>query len=624
MRSYVLTMLVGGLLLAFAGCSNTSLGLEQHSPSVAPLHGSDITGVLLADRGNTLELTLAAVLESGTFLRLELPGGRQLKGQQLWAEDGYIAVAVPTASGADVGVVALNGQPSLPLHLELPVGGLGRTASVPPVGVYNIVNDFVVSEAGEGQVELSWSQVNVGDYNFDGIVGISDLTPVGQLLGTVYDRDAQDAELLRVYWVDGNADGAITISDITAIGQNYGAYIAGYNVRRDNVTIPGKGPNAPTVLREEGSPRDNLPPVFSMVLSGSLADEWAIVSVDKQGVEGSGSEGIVGDINLRANIDINGLDFFNLDGSNPGPFDPSKFGTRVIDPTEIIGVARKEVPALALPAKTVDTSVSYMNLITDRMLYLDVCYMPTVDLVTGEPKNPASLRGVNAVPAADQVITSIPFRIPSDGHADLNVQIALTPNPDGGYYSELTVVSMITGDNPDTPEVEDNYTSTSHSRLAFITGMVSNDTDGDGSFEDEVEMIDSDLDGVSDARLEHDIDLNLYKVEWQLEYNLEGMLVEFNETNGNVKLTDVEVVDGGAGGEELPDPLLLRITEMTRFEEHVKTDEGVIKNDIDPSNLTPGDMIEVTVLTMEDISGLLPTMYWVEKLMRKIDERTGQ
>lgn len=624
MRSYILTMLVAVLLLVIAGCSNTSIDLGQHRPSVVPLNGSDITGVLLTDCGNTLELSLTAVPESGAFLRLELPEGRQLEGQQFWAEDGYIALVVPTASGADVGVVILNGQPALPLHFELPVEEIERTASVPPVGVYNVINDFEVSEAGEGQVELRWTQINVGDYNFDGIVGISDLTPLGQLLGTVYDRDAQDAALQRAYWVDGNTDGAITISDITPIGQNYGAYIAGYNVRHGDMTIPGKEHDAPTMLREEGSPRDSLPRVFNLVLPGSVVDEWAVVSVDKQGVEGSGSEGIVGDINLRANIDISGLDFLNLDGTNPGPFDPNKFGTRIIDPTEIIGVARTDVPALALPTKTTGTSVSFLNLTTNRILYLDVWFAPIVDLVTGEPKFPAGLRGVNAIPAADHVITSIPFKIPADGHADLNVQIALTPNPDGGYCSELTVVSMITGDNPDTPEVEDNYTSTSHSRLAFITGLVSYDTDGDGSFEDEVEIADSDLDGVSDARLEHDIDLNTYKIEWQMEYNLEGVLVEFNEAIGNVKLTDAEVTEGGEGGEELPDPLLIRITELTRCEEHVKTDEGVIKHDIDPSNLTPGDIIEVTVLTMEDLSGLLPTMYWVEKLMRKIDERTDQ
>jgi hypothetical protein len=616
-------MLAAVLLLAITGCSNTSIDLGQHRPSVVPLNGSDITGVFMTDRGNTLELLLTAVPESGAFLRLELPEGRQLEGQQLWAEDGYIALAVPTASGADVGVVIFHGQPILPLHFRLPVGEKERTASVPPVGVYNVINDFEVSEAGEGQVELRWTQINVGDYNFDGIVGISDLTPLGQLLGTVYDRDAQDAVLQRVYWVDGNTDGAITISDITPIGQNYGAYIAGYNVRHGDMTIPGKEHDAPTVLREEGSPRDSLPHIFSLVLPGSVADEWAVVSVDKQGVEGSGSGDIVGDINLRANIDINGLDFFNLDGTNSGPFDAKKFGTRIIDPTEIIGVARTDVPALALPTKTTGTSVSFLNLTANRILYLDVWFAPTVDLVTGEPKFPAGLRGVNAIPAADHVITSIPFKIPADGHADLNVQVVLNPNAAGGYYSELTVVSMITGDNPDTPEVEDNYTSTSHSRLAFITGLVSYDTDGDGSFEDEVEIADSDLDGVSDSRLEHDIDLNTYKIEWQMEYNLEGVLVEFNEAIGNVKLTDAEVTEGGEGGEELPNPLLIRITELTRCEEHVKTDEGVIKHDIDPSNLTPGDIIEVTVLTMEDLSGLLPTMYWVEKLMRKIDERTG-
>ena len=79
-------------------------------------------------------------------------------------------------------------------------------------------------------------------------------------------------------------------------------------------------------------------------------------------------------------------------------------------------------------------------------------------------------------------------------------------------------------------------------------------------------------------------------------------------------------LEGGEGA-DLPDPLEVKFTELTRFDEHVKTNEGLIKREIDPSDLAPGDTVEITMYKLEDDGGVLPTKYWIEKIMRKIDLR---
>jgi hypothetical protein len=96
--------------------------------------------------------------------------------------------------------------------------------------------------------------------------------------------------------------------------------------------------------------------------------------------------------------------------------------------------------------------------------------------------------------------------------------------------------------------------------------------------------------------------------------------VSFDELAGEVVLSGATLTDGGEG--ELPDPWQFYISELTRFEEHVLTDEGVIRRDIDPSSLAPDDIIEVTLICLEEGGDPLPGKFEIEKLMRKLDERT--
>ncbi len=105
------------------------------------------------------------------------------------------------------------------------------------------VSSALTSSAVGPKLELSlthrrlrWDYYYPGDYNQDGLVGVSDLTPLGahldergDSLGKWYDEELEQYVPLgyafdpdSLLWViDGSGDGFITVSDITQIGQHF-------------------------------------------------------------------------------------------------------------------------------------------------------------------------------------------------------------------------------------------------------------------------------------------------------------------------------------------------------------------------------------------------------------------
>lgn len=604
------------MVLLLVGCSGTSPLNAPQPARLTALAGSSLDGVDLMLAGDRAAVSIDRLPDQGSFFRLSTAPGLGI-GELTWSSDGVLAAAFAVPGGAEIGVVPLSGYSGEPVMLDLQLAAGTKTASVPPVGDYNVI-DLGVTEAGAGQTRLSWVQVNVGDYNFDGLVNVSDLTPVGQLFNETYDRGAVDADQQRQYWVDGNGDGVINVSDITAIGQNYGAFVAGYNVRHNGTTL-GDG-SAPSVGASEAQPRSGLPPLYEVVLDGAPSDAWAVVAVDNKGVEGSGSGGIVGDINLRANIDLSGIDLFDLTGNNLGPFDPGKIGTRVIDPIEIVANERFNVQPLG--SETSSGSVfNFAGLPAGQTLFLDVYYLPAVNLSTGAPRTPASVHTASAVDPSDYDICAVPFKLPAaDEMVDIDLDIHIVTNPDGGYFVEVVAVVTMPGDNPATPAVENGYTLSYHVRLAYAEGLLSNDTDDNGDFADEAQLVDSDHDCVSHSRLEQEIDDDHYDGDDREELEIEGVVSAYDEGAGTITLT-------GAASEEnpslvLPDPLLLGFSELTRFEERVRTDTEDYEQDLDPSVLTAGDPVEVSLYRLDDTEGTLPVKYWIEKIKRVDDQRS--
>ncbi len=80
---------------------------------------------------------------------------------------------------------------------------------------------------------LSWQHFSPGDYNQDGLVAVSDLTPIGihfnQDVPAGSDPDDRDSTSIEDV-VDGSNDGKVNVADLTAIGLNFQSRTSGYNV----------------------------------------------------------------------------------------------------------------------------------------------------------------------------------------------------------------------------------------------------------------------------------------------------------------------------------------------------------------------------------------------------------
>lgn len=78
-----------------------------------------------------------------------------------------------------------------------------------------------------GAMTLGWEYYNQGDYNQDGAVGLTDLTPLGVHFGETGPFSKFDA----ISVVDGNSDQAINLADLAPIGINFGCNaLGGYQV----------------------------------------------------------------------------------------------------------------------------------------------------------------------------------------------------------------------------------------------------------------------------------------------------------------------------------------------------------------------------------------------------------
>jgi len=110
------------------------------------------------------------------------------------------------------------------LHRILAESCTIRTSAGIPRDPASRVNDFDLEPEGQSDITATWTFKNNGDYNQDGEVNASDLTPIGQN----WDARLGDTNWTRAKCADGDNDGRITVADITPIGQRWLNTISGY------------------------------------------------------------------------------------------------------------------------------------------------------------------------------------------------------------------------------------------------------------------------------------------------------------------------------------------------------------------------------------------------------------
>lgn len=100
--------------------------------------------------------------------------------------------------------------------------GVSKFTAVPPLGDKNRVTDLEVVSLLGNSLTLRWSYKNLGDYDQDGTVGISDIFPLA-------DHFFETASLSNS-WIDGDGSGKIDLGDIFPIADNFFTTCAGYKV----------------------------------------------------------------------------------------------------------------------------------------------------------------------------------------------------------------------------------------------------------------------------------------------------------------------------------------------------------------------------------------------------------
>ncbi|MCB1188292.1 hypothetical protein KDL29_14100 [bacterium] len=102
---------------------------------------------------------------------------------------------------------------------------LARSIAKAPTGAANAFEIAGSVNENTGQPEISWPEINSGDGDNNGLVTLSDLTPLGISLNTTGVTPGSQADK-----ADYDRNGSVTISDLTPLGINLGTGLAGYAI----------------------------------------------------------------------------------------------------------------------------------------------------------------------------------------------------------------------------------------------------------------------------------------------------------------------------------------------------------------------------------------------------------
>src|SRR5690606_31139556 len=102
--------------------------------------------------------------------------------------------------------------------------GTDRSTATAPVDDASRVTDLQVTASGSNGALFTFSYRNTGDYDQNGEVNISDLTPVGVHFHARHgDDNWTEAEV-----ADGDANGEVNLADVTPIAVCYRHRLDGY------------------------------------------------------------------------------------------------------------------------------------------------------------------------------------------------------------------------------------------------------------------------------------------------------------------------------------------------------------------------------------------------------------
>jgi fibronectin type 3 domain-containing protein len=202
-----------------------------------------------------------AVEVSGAYFHLDYDAGEYAPvavevGEFLGQGDAVLNLALTGIAGeVPVGLAQVKGA-------AVPVSGRGLLATVvfkhepftggkavrrAPDGTVNQVSDLLATPNGTSSATLQWTEKNVGDYDNNSEVGITDLQPLANF---IFQKVNETSDPVWAGLMDGDGNGEINLADIQPIAANFGATVRGYQVYLDwSGVTPVEGGNACYCLR---------------------------------------------------------------------------------------------------------------------------------------------------------------------------------------------------------------------------------------------------------------------------------------------------------------------------------------------------------------------------------------
>jgi hypothetical protein len=197
------------------------------------------------------------------------------------AEPGLIAIGLAATSEAGLDPAAPIAAVQFSKGLET---ALRRASAISQVDS-TAVRDLVAAYEGFGTATLNWHERHTGDYNLDGEVNLSDLTPIGFWYQEAVVPETENWAETEV--VDGTEDGLITINDITQIGQNFRSFLTGYNVYRMELATPEDEPTPAdegwVKVENEAEPAGPSAPREGMYNGQKTRLEWTFLEEPETG-----------------------------------------------------------------------------------------------------------------------------------------------------------------------------------------------------------------------------------------------------------------------------------------------------------------------------------------------------
>lgn len=599
------------LLLALSSCRAGQPVTTAASVQVeySALAGRSAAGVSVQRSGDLISISFASVDGEGRFLSVSLNPDEALMEEEWTSDSQTLHLSVPVPGGFDVGLTALQGYSGQQVRARFCVGRAGKTASIPPKGHANLITDLLVTQATGDNVLLDWTEVNTGDYDFNSEVNVADIVPLGRLLGTQIDTESAQSKLSHGYWVDGDHNGEINLGDLTPIGLNYHSALIGYCVRRNGLVLDGEQAGEPTILRENGMKRDNLPVSYSIVVEGQLDDFWEVAPVDAHGWEGSNNAGSWNSVDLKVKVDIAGIELYDFaDPSALGGLGVNSYRLSIIDIAELM---RRLDPGFDPDGCEVGNQfpfgigcAAFSNLPRGQALFLEVRYRPEYDLRTGQDW------AASGTPAEQrQLSTYMPIELPPAGLTELDARIRVNRGDSGAALMGIETITRTS-----------SKTSFVDKQLDFATGIISQDTDLDASFSDEARLADFARLGVSYAQLSLLNDSVNHNYNARLKQALSGKLLNIDEGAGKLVLADASAID--SGGTWYLGQLDVNFDETTDFDQLQLDPQGPVISDLDPAALAASDYITLESQYLSDSIGVLPDKHWATLVRRTLISTT--